>query len=105
MKIIQSTLLGDTKMMYHKIKTIVPLDSHADEGGSATITVWYKGDIKAGDVLEWYHTEPYLRVESILERRNHKGKFINPDDAVNSFWHIKGSFVRRGTIKIEDYEQ
>jgi hypothetical protein len=53
------------------------------------ITGWYKGELKYGDIMMFGPNGAHHHVTLVMERRNHRGIFENPDDAINSFFKVK----------------
>lgn len=67
--------------------------------GTSVITGYYKGELNPGDVLSLGHGSDYEIVE-VVERRDHKGVFKNPEDAKGGYFKVNCKYT--DVIKVKN---
>ena len=79
--------------LYHTVKTQAVKIPETDQYTQSAIeaTGFYKGEMKKGDIVQFGHfaNSPQHVIKELVERRDHKGIFPDPDDAKGSFFHVK----------------
>jgi len=86
------TFQGKENNFYHTLKEHSVITEGQVIKGKASITGHTKEPIEVGDVFNI--SGQNFEVEEIVERRNHSGDFINPDDKIDSFFRVECKFER-----------
>lgn len=79
-----------TSNMYHTLHEENVQLVENKKTGNATITGWTNQEINVGDRLDINRT--IHEVTEVIERRDHKGIFENPEDKLNTFFKVKTKF-------------
>lgn len=82
---------GASRNLYHTLNERNVSVNGGMIHGSATITGFSPSSITAGDVLNI--NDVLYQVESV-KRRDHRGVFSNPKDAINSFFEAETKFTK-----------
>lgn len=86
MKTIHCANTTKPEAMYHKLEVLEPVNPLQKDSGKARITGWYPGEINPGDTIFIFPTNYYIT--KVVERRDHRGIFMNPEEKKNSFFDV-----------------
>jgi hypothetical protein len=61
--------------------------------GKSNITGCYVGELNVGDQLYFNQSEVHT-ITNIVQRRDHAGEFINPENKINSFFEVECEYLK-----------
>ncbi len=81
---------GRDENLYHKLdkQNVVATDQIIT--GEAIITGFTKEELAPEDILSINGTN--YSIDTVIERRDHAGTFINPEDKKGTFFKVKATF-------------
>jgi len=86
------TFTHKDKNLFHLLKETNIIAQGQVLKGEARITGFSKEDISVGDTMSIIGIN--YQVINVVERRDHKGVFLNPEDNKDSFFEVQTKFER-----------
>lgn len=78
-----------TQNQYGVTSLLVNTLTYHQKTNDITLTVWCKDVLRIGDELVLTGKDGFMKIREIIENRDYKGKFINPDDNKKSYWKLR----------------